>query len=118
GVDTTQTIVIEPIPGNQGQAGANGFGDRQGLIFNAGQIVPVFSSNLNAAGTTLESGTVTVAAGPRIVQGDMGPVEPFSFAGIDYNQTGPDGRRLFDAFVVTFDRPIDPNTFDASDVLV
>jgi len=97
-LDTTQTIAIEPVPGNQGKANANGFGDRQSLIMNAGKVIPVFSSNRNAAGAFLQSAAVTIAAGPRIIQGDMGPVQPFSANGTSYNTLAADGRRQFNAF--------------------
>ena len=72
---TGATITIEPVPGNPGPNGAvTGFGDRQGLVMNAGHVVPVFASNDNAPGSVILSATVTIAAGPRIVSSDEGPI--------------------------------------------
>jgi subtilisin-like proprotein convertase family protein len=115
---TGQSTFIEPIPGNQGQAGPLGFGDRAGLAVYGGHIYPMFSSNLNAAGANVMTATVTIAAGPRIIQGDMGPVaNSFTVNGVTYNNTfAPDGTRQLTAFVVTFDRLIDPHSFGAADV--
>ncbi len=37
---TGQSITIEPVPGNQGSAGALGFGDEQGLAVYGGHVYP------------------------------------------------------------------------------
>src|SRR5262249_44497649 len=72
---TGKTETIEPIPGNQSQADATyGFGDRQGLVMNAGKVIPVFASNENINGNALMSATLTIAGGPRVMFGDMGPI--------------------------------------------
>ena len=120
---TRQTVTLEPIPGNLPQAGTLGFGDRQGLVVNAGHIIPVFSSNLNTAGSSsILTATTTTAGGPRVVSSDMGPIvndftEPNS--GTVYNNTfASDGTRQFTGFVVTFDRPVDATTFTTSQVTV
>jgi subtilisin-like proprotein convertase family protein len=124
---TGQSTFIEPIPGNQGLAGAFGFGDRAGLAVYAGEVYPFFSSNLNAAGASIMTAAVSIAAGPRVVQGDMGPVVADFTAPINestsnvvtYNNTfASDGTRQLTGFVVTFDRPVDPGSINASDVTV
>jgi subtilisin-like proprotein convertase family protein len=114
---TGKTIVIEPVPGNQPQAGvingttfSPGFGDRQGLVMNAGHVIPVFSSNENAAGLAIKTATVIIAAGPRIVSGDMGPIPA--------NTVTADGTPVLTSFQVQFDRPVDPSSFTGADVTV
>ncbi|HXG10475.1 MAG TPA: Ig-like domain repeat protein [Gemmataceae bacterium] len=71
---TRQTIIIEPVPGNQSQAGALGFGDYQGLVAYGGRAYAAFASNRNEAGTRIFIPIATFAAGPRIIAGDMGPI--------------------------------------------
>ena len=116
---TLQTVNIEPIPGNQGQAGPLSFGDRQGLAVYGGRVVPAYSSNLNTAGASIMTARASIAAGPRIVQGDMGPITADYMDVVAYNNTfAADGTRRFDGFVVTFDRPIDPVSFDITDVVL
>jgi subtilisin-like proprotein convertase family protein len=119
--------VIEPIPGNEPQAAPFGFGDRQGLAVYGGVVYPFFASNANTAPTSstdidsqVMSATVRIAAGPRILQGDMGPVTATQTAGsFTYNNTfATDGTRQLTGFVVTFDRPVDPATFTPGDVTV
>src|SRR5262249_40267238 len=104
---TGKTITIEPIPGNQSVTGnALGFGDRQGLVMNAGHVIPVFSSNDNVAGTAIKTATVTIAAGPRIIYGDMGPITaPFTSpdGSATYNNSfNADGTRELNSFTVQF----------------
>lgn len=117
---TQENITIEPIPGNAGLAGALGFGRQQGLYAYGGRIVPVFTTNLNANGAEVWTANVTTAAGPRVVYGDMGTITADSTTGgAFYNNTfAADGRRQLDGFVVQFDRPIDPTTFNPSDITV
>ena len=121
---TGSTVTLQPIPGNQGVAGTFGFGDRQGLVAYGGNITPIFSTNLNAAGTTISTATVTVASGPRVISGDMGPITASqnanggSFSFTYDTAVAPDGTQGIDGFVVTFDRPVDVASFIASDVLV
>ena len=126
---TGKSITIEPVPGNQGQAPTTfGFGDRQGLVMAGGHAIPVFSSNDNighqlngtVAGSDIKTATVTVAAGPRIIFGDMGPItSTFTSGGIGHNDTfASDGTRQFTGFVVQFDRPVDPGSFNGDDVTV
>ncbi|HKI38793.1 MAG TPA: proprotein convertase P-domain-containing protein, partial [Gemmataceae bacterium] len=124
---TEQSITIEPVPGNQGQVPAVngtsfGFGDRQGLVMVAGHVIPVFASNDNIAGSFIKSATVTLAAGPRIIFGDMGPIvadftSPVGTA--TYNNTfAADGTRQFNGFVIEFDRPVVVSSFTPNQVTI
>ncbi len=131
-VATNQTVVIEPIPGNQTATTTTlGFGNTQGLAVSGGHVFSIFSSNLNTDGlpfrdnsAQLLTATVTIAAGPRIVQGDMGAVTADFITPqgtlpqkIVYNNTyTADHTRQFTAFRVTFDRPVDPTSFTGDDV--
>ncbi len=56
--------------------------------------------------------TVTVAGGPRLLTGSMGPiVNDFNSGNTDYNNTfTTDNTRQLNGFVLTFDRPVDPAT--------
>ncbi len=113
-----------PIPGNE----INGFfGLSQGLAAYGGHIYPVFSTNSNTTGSVIDTATVTTAAGPRVIYGDMGPVSTDSTAPTDttasgiftYNNTfASDGTRQLGGFVVQFDRPVDAASFTTSDVTV
>ncbi|CAN5851858.1 hypothetical protein BH23PLA1_BH23PLA1_02280 [soil metagenome] len=111
-VDAITGAVVElgPIPENQSTAnGARdttfNFGDRMGLVAHAGRVHPVWASNQNFAGPNsdgasgnqrlnIRTADVRIAAGPRVVNGTMGPVGP-----------------ALNSFEVVFDRPIDPSTF-------
>ncbi|MBX9584678.1 MAG: FG-GAP-like repeat-containing protein, partial [Gemmataceae bacterium] len=135
---TGQTVVLEPIPSNvttfnvepllPGDPNINnpplaaprGFGQRQGLVASGGRVTAVWTGNLNAPGTQLFASRATIAAGPRVVGGDSGPViAPATVAGLTYNNTfAADGTRRLDGFTVTFDRPIDAATFTPADVEV
>lgn len=121
---TGSTINIEPIPGNQGINGIYGFGDRQGLIAYEGRAIPVFATNLDAATSRIRTANVLYAAGPRVVSGDMGPVNQ-DFNNSDnpnvftYNNVfASDGTRQIDGLVINFDRPIDPSSLNLSDITV
>lgn len=128
---TGQTVVLGPIPSNQstGNAGRDtvfGFGDHQALVVYGGQVIAAWSGDTNGAGRSIQTASVQIAAGPRIVSGDMGPVvndfvyiDPTTGVVTPYNNTfTSDGTRLIDGFLVRFDRPIDPNSFTADDVQV
>lgn len=118
---TGQSKVLGPIPDNTsggnnmtGKDGTFGFGDRQGLAVSGGKVYPAWSSNINGgnAGTQLlriRVGQATIAAGPRVINGTMGPV---GLSGDTLNgNTLPDGSPLVQSLIVEFDRPIDPSTF-------
>ena len=115
-----RTVTLGPIPENQSGGNTNAdanfsFGEHQGLAFEGGHLYPAFAANFNggAQGTQRLDILVspsTVAAGPRIVAATMGPVgEP----GDQLNtQKNADGSPIASAFQVTFDRPVDPTTFN------
>jgi len=109
---TGATILLEPVPDNLTLAGALGFGDRSGLAMYGGRVYPVWAGNLDVAGSQIFTNIVTVAGGPRLVGGDMGPVVvDFNSGNTDYNNTfTSDGTRQLNGFVLTFDRPVDPGT--------
>jgi Proprotein convertase P-domain./FG-GAP repeat. len=126
---TGKTVVLGPIPGNQGALGdatAPGFGNRQGLAVQGGHVYALWGGNFNGGregsdiSSSILSAQVTIAAGPRIVASDMGPITTdmrMLTTGTLYDNTfASDGTRQIDGFTVTFDRPIDPTTFLASDV--
>lgn len=121
---TGETHVLEPIPGNMSLNGSQGFGDHQGLIAYNGRAIPTFGSNLDARTSQIRSAVVSYAAGPRVVSGDMGPVvgdfnNPDNPNVFTYNNTfAADGTRRLDAFVINFDRPVDPSSFTSDDVTV
>ena len=88
-----------------------------GLAVADGMIIPVWASNQNLGTATLKVGlgivssVLTTAAGPRVLSSTEGPVgEPGDSVNID---RGPDGGPIADSFLVNFDRPIDPSTFNA-----
>ncbi len=139
---TGNTILVAPIPGNQGQAGTLGFGDRASLVVYDGDVMPFFGSNLNTTGVEVMTADVTIPSAPTVVSGDMGPVvndftyQPTvysdsqgpvgSYAPITYNNVFattanapyPVGTRGLSQFVVTFDRPVDISTFTTSQIQV
>ena len=137
---TGATVDVAPIPGNQGQAGTLGFGDRQGLVVYDGDVIPLFSSNLNSGGVEIMTADVTIPSGPTVVSGDMGPVvsdftyQPTvysdssgpNYAPITYNNVFatasdapyPVGTRGLSSFVISFDRPVDISTFTTSQIQV
>ena len=122
---TGANINIEPYAGNQGIAGSFGFGDQAGLVMYAGHVVPMFATNNNTATSLIATADVTIAGGPRILQGDEGAVindfvdddDPTNVVTYD-NTFASDGTREIDGIRITFDRPIDVSTFDASQVKI
>ncbi|OWK40279.1 proprotein convertase P-domain-containing protein [Fimbriiglobus ruber] len=123
--DTTYTL--EPVPTNIPLAGADGVGIRQSVIASGGIIYAYWTGNADAAGSGIFSAKAETAAGPRVVSGDLGTVTgPSAVSGFDqfgnavsetYNTSiATDGTSGIDAFVVTFDRPIDPTQFAAMSV--
>jgi subtilisin-like proprotein convertase family protein len=148
---TRQVVTLESIPDNQSEVPTTplprGFGDKQGLVVYGGKVYPVWGGNQNfqynpagfrnPTGSAVQTAYVTIAAGPRIIKGDMGHVvgdfhtggnhEPYPNSDgkldraptFDYNNTyASDGTRRLDGFVVRFDRPVDPLTFTPADVTV
>jgi subtilisin-like proprotein convertase family protein len=114
---TGATVTLEPVPSNQPQAGVLGFGDHQGLAAYAGHVYPMFSGNLNAAGASILTATVTIAAGPRLIFGDMGPIDSATTPGGGQNTViTSDGTRELSQFVVEFDRPVLISSFTSSEI--
>jgi subtilisin-like proprotein convertase family protein len=126
---TGQTVNLEPIPDNQSTGNPNrdttfGFGNHQGLAVYGGNVYPVWSGNQNGGGTlhiytakhtlpgNVAAGGAAIAAGPRIVDSTMGPVDD---ATINQLLTSAHPQLSFD---VTFDRPVDPATFTRDQVQV
>jgi hypothetical protein len=138
---TGNSVVLQPIPDNQSSGNPNrdktyGFGDHQGLAVADGHIYSVWSGNRNGGrgggallhilgsqtlisvptdadltATALIGGAV-VAAGPRIIDSTMGPVQAITVANQVFNDgTTPEGLPLLQGFAVVFDRPIDVTTF-------
>jgi len=126
--------------------GLAAFDSRVTLVYPGNLDVDVTESGA-AVRSQLRTQTINVTSGPRVVGGDMGPilgdasVTPLDWVNhvgtpgsvlfqpghttpttaIRYNQeaaSGGDGRNQFSAFVVTFDRVIDPSSFGPADVKV
>jgi subtilisin-like proprotein convertase family protein len=126
---TRQTVNLGPLPDNDSSGNGDrdtilGFGDHQGLTVLNGHIYAAWTGDENGGvegrnATTnsdfterfgILSAQATIASGPRILTGTMGPVVPTSFAS--------DGTPIVDRFTVTFDRFVDPGTFLPSDVSI
>ena len=122
----TQTVVLGPIPENQSGGNGNidatfGFGTHQGLAVYGGRIHSAWASNLNGGNDAkalldIRTVTATFADGPRIIDSTMGPI------GLPGDTVNPQAANaptpVAGAFLVTFDRPIDPASFAANDVQV
>jgi subtilisin-like proprotein convertase family protein len=130
---TGATVELGPVPDNQSIAATTAeatysFGDRQGLAFAGGRIVPLWSGNRNGgadgkARLDILSAVIPVAAGPRIVASTMGPIALTDQFGNPVDPINPggnaaDGTPQLAGFEVTFDRPIDPASFRPEDVQV
>jgi subtilisin-like proprotein convertase family protein len=111
--------VLEPTAANLNNVGPFGFGESMGLVVNGGHVIALWAGNYNAPGSTVDTAITSIAAGPRIISSDMGPVVTDSVApgNIVYNNTfAADGTRQLDAFTVTFDRPVDAQSFTPAQV--
>ena len=111
-----------PVPdnessGNNDQETTFGFGQHQGLAIADGEIIPVWASNENQGSKTLNqkvsleivSAQVTYAAGPRVIASTQGPVgQPGDTVNTDREA---DGTPIANTIVFTFDRAVDPATF-------
>ncbi len=117
---TLAAFTVEPLPDNMSVAAtAHGFNTRQSLFFESGQLWSYWTGNLNANGSAALRATATVAAGPRIVDIDQGTVLGSATSGSQtYNGLAADGSPILSKIRVVFDRPINPTTFTASDVLI
>ncbi|MBL8865622.1 MAG: proprotein convertase P-domain-containing protein, partial [Planctomycetia bacterium] len=117
---TRAAFTVEPLPDNMSVAAtAHGFNTRQSLFFQGGQIWSYWTGNLNATGSAALRATATVAAGPRIVDIDQGTVTGTASSGSKtYNGLAADGSPILSHIRVVFDRPVNPTTFTASDVVI
>jgi hypothetical protein len=113
---TGKPVTVGPIPTNIAAAGGLGVGDRQGLAVYGGKVYAFWSGNLNSAATVFSTADATIAAGPRVVSSDQGPVIADGVTGTYNNTFTSDGTRQLDGFTVQFDRRIDPATVNASNV--
>jgi large repetitive protein len=121
------TTNIEPIPSSIVQIGGLGLGVRQSLLVTApGKFAAYWTGNVNgtawegagdtnfnsaATGSSLFRNVITSSAGPRVIDADMGPVSTLRRVTTNTNSS-------LQEFEVTFDRPIDVNTFTASDIVI
>ena len=108
---TGQQVVAGPLPSNQssgfgGRDATFGYGVQQGLVVFGGNIDAVYAGNTNGGNLRIINGSATIAAGPRVVSGTSGQV-------LTVNR---DGLQQLSSFQITFDRPVNPATFDPSDV--
>ena len=129
-------MVFGPIPENDSSGGSGGnpdkdttfaFGSHEGLIATGGHVIPVWVTNQDGGndGKKLQNiytARVTIAAGPRIVGGTMGPVQSTTVTttsgAITFNAPAADGTPQASGFVITFDRPVDPASFTTGDVRI
>jgi subtilisin-like proprotein convertase family protein len=126
-------IALEPIPSNASEETVFGLGNHQGLAVAGGHIVAFWSGNhyqdnvdINDSKLDIWSGTASIAAGPRIVSADEGPIDaPKSTGnGIVYDNgfapmaSGNAGTRQLTGILVTFDRPIDVAGFTKAAVRI
>ncbi len=127
---TNAVITLGPIPDNESSAGgiadaAYNYGDHQALLFNNGNLMPFWASNVNGGtGTTANAlsqitiAHATAAVGPRVVSVTEGPVGTTYGPVADTLNPDPSttaGPSL-GKFEVGFDRPVDVNSFLARDV--
>ena len=135
-VVTQQNVVLGPIPDNQSAGNPAretqfGFGSHQAVAAYGGKVYPAWSSNENGGPRSggnnnanvykldIRVAQMTTAGGPRVISSTMGQVTATNTNAGSFNNTfTADGRQIVDGFTVTFDRLVDPNTFDASDVQV
>lgn len=131
-------LKFEPVTSNGAQNGPEGYGNNMGLVSFNGRVNLLYAGNLNRDNTQIRTQNMTIAAGPRVVippgvAGSQGPIladaivqqrEQIGTVTVPIgtitfnNSTFTDGRRMFDAFVIEFDRVIDPSTFTPADVVV
>jgi subtilisin-like proprotein convertase family protein len=101
-------VTFEPFPDNATTIGSFEFGNAMSLFPTApGQFTAVWGGSATTGagdltGGSIRSAVVQVAAGPRIIAQDMGPV----------------ASGTLDSIRVEFDRPIEPSTFTIADVTV
>ncbi len=137
GADVTNTpgqLAVNPIlpildndsSGSNADRTVFGFGDHQGIAVMNGKIYPVWSSNQNGGTNGKElldiwTAPTEIPVGPRIISGSQGPIGlNSSDSELDVNNetTTNDGTPIVSKFVVTFDRPVNPNSFGIASVVV
>ena len=122
---TGNVVNLGPIPDNQSAASGvqdpYGYGDHQALAVVNGKILPFWSSNqnnpTNISRLKIVNAILTLSAGPRIIASTQGPVGINGDA-LNVKKSATDGTTEANTILVTFDRPIDPNTFTAGNVSV
>jgi subtilisin-like proprotein convertase family protein len=137
---TGKILSAGPIPENQSAGNPVretnfGFGNHQALAVSGGLIYaawagntvfyqgPRFSEPQYLSGgrdgnqrLSISLQKLVTAAGPRVISGTMGPV---GLPGDSLNGSRlPDGTPVANSIIVTFDRPVDPNSFTPADVQV
>jgi len=124
---TRKEVVLGPIPDNQSSGNPNtdgtfGFGTRQGLAVFGGRIYPIWAGNENSVDDVngleelnIRTTVLTIAGGPRIIDSTMGVV---GLSGDFVNPASPTGSPTVQSFLVTFDRPIDADSFLTSLVTI
>ena len=125
---TGAVVNLGPIPANENAPSSvaydtykQGYGSHQGLAIYGGQAHPVWADNQNGGTdnkqtTSIYTNTAYYSAGPRVVSVTSGPIgQPGDTLNTD---TQGDGTPIASTFLVTFDRPIDPKSFTASDAVV
>jgi hypothetical protein len=125
-------IALEPIPSNASEEVNLGLGNHQGLAVAGGHIYALWSGNhyqdnvdINDSKLDIWSGSAVIAAGPRIINADMGPIGAAkAINSIVYDNTfaptssGNSGTRRLDGILVTFDRPVDISSFTKAAVRI
>jgi subtilisin-like proprotein convertase family protein len=117
---TGQIDVLGPVPDNETTVNPLhdtqfDYGDRMSLAVFGGHVFPVWAGNQNggpkaASKLNIFTANAVIGAGPRIISSTMGPVQG--------GATLADGTPILNSFQVTFDRPVDPNTFTKSAVSI
>ena len=131
-VDDTTQVIFGPIPENDSAGNAIrdttfGLGLHEALVVTGGHVVPLWGGDQDGGVDgkklfNIYTARVTIAAGPRIVDGTMGPVQATTVtttAGArTFNAPAADGTPQASGFVITFDRPVDPASFTPGDVTI
>jgi subtilisin-like proprotein convertase family protein len=105
------------------------YGDRLGLAAFGGKVYALWAGNTNGGTSgavadsddniqrlTIMTATTRIAGGPRIVSATSGVVG--EDGDLVNTLRGPDGGPAASSFIVEFDRPIDPATFTADDIVI
>jgi subtilisin-like proprotein convertase family protein len=136
---TGATVNNGPVPDNQSAGNpvrdaTYGLGTHDSVAVSGGVIYASWGSNILFSGgvaftggrdgqarENIALGIGHIATGPRIISSTMGPVGLISPSGVpDQVNTlrTADGTPIANAFLITFDRPVDKSTFNVNDVQV